>query len=935
MQRRNPGATAALLQKANSQLKGEKIEKPEDELNAYISSLTQKTSKQKTVNFEDLGESISISSDIEDANVKSKPEISSAGSKFLKKKPDANNQAVESTGSKLVKQKAVTDQDVGSGTPGNKFLKKPQVSGGSPSPAVQSQNRYGSQPTQSAGSGRPGSQQGASRQAYSALDKASAITGKIQQRAATRRTYTLESDSDESFSAVKLARSSGEQISESQSSSVKIGRDAGKFLKKAPTPSPAPQIEPPQTTIKHLETKGKAPTQQTPSSKKGSPFQLKSSLKYSTDVVLTSEEESLAEFVGGLPSSSDSLEKPKKQASYGRPKGRHSPSPTRNTVGKGRRSPSPPPPNKSSGRPSSSKSQGRSLSPQNKPPMIRRTPSPSPRTVDRVSPSLRRRSPSPKMTRSFSDDSNVAESIVDEVADDFGFNVIMDLDDLGPVEEDIPPRPETPLSRSDSPSPIRSTARKSKRDNKRASKSAQKSASDKSVNEKQDNKSPFRASADNKSSGFKANKNRDDSPFKASSAVNDSPFKASKDRDKSPFKASDQENRSPFRPSSTDSPFKAKGDNAPFRAKSEGSLFKSADKTVSPFKAGGSKIQEKNRSSSPFKSKENSSQSRKNKDTTKKGSNSKKTKTNDLFTSFGLQTVEDLFGHSIKESEYESVRSEVEEINSEVSEEIKTEKPGAYSYSQKFEDSVTEIATEYETTKKSEPVYTEDFDSISEKIGYSSAGGRSSASEVKTKYSGEDTVSSYTEYSKSETASLVSESKYTEDDEDKTYSESYSEYSEDFTKSMVPTTSRSDVTPLPRRGMTTAQVQTIPDGLMYSWDPHGTGIAFPGVPYGLHFVDPTPIATHVVSADALEAMTAYSPSMLALHDMLKSQLELTKEFLDTQKRMYQDFSRSIQPAFKYTTLEDTKKYIQKHKKKKLTFKEALQLVDLEMARKSR
>lgn len=33
MQRRNPGATAALLQKANSQLRGEKIEKPEDELN--------------------------------------------------------------------------------------------------------------------------------------------------------------------------------------------------------------------------------------------------------------------------------------------------------------------------------------------------------------------------------------------------------------------------------------------------------------------------------------------------------------------------------------------------------------------------------------------------------------------------------------------------------------------------------------------------------------------------------------------------------------------------------------------------------------------------------------------------------------------------------------------------------------------------------------
>ena len=32
MQRRAPSATSALLQKANSQLKGERIKKPEDEL---------------------------------------------------------------------------------------------------------------------------------------------------------------------------------------------------------------------------------------------------------------------------------------------------------------------------------------------------------------------------------------------------------------------------------------------------------------------------------------------------------------------------------------------------------------------------------------------------------------------------------------------------------------------------------------------------------------------------------------------------------------------------------------------------------------------------------------------------------------------------------------------------------------------------------------
>ncbi|XP_053394111.1 serine/arginine repetitive matrix protein 1-like isoform X2 [Mercenaria mercenaria] len=929
MQRRNPGATAALLQKANSQLKGEKIEKPEDELNAYISSLTQKTSKQqKTVNFEDLGDSISISSDIEDIPVKPTPEVAS-GSKFLKKKP------------------SVGDQNVEPATSGNKFLKKPQVSAGSPSPAVksQAQQRYGSQSVQSAGSSRPGSQLGTSRLAHSALDKASAITGKIQQRVATRKTYTLESDSDESFSAVKLSRSGGDQISESQNSktdSVKIGRDGGKFMKKT-TPSPAPVTEPPRTSTAQ-QNRGKSPAKQpvaNQSQKKASPFQLKSSLKYSTDVVLTSEEESLAEFVGGLPSSSDSMDiKPKQQ--YGRPAGRHTPSPQPGKLGKGRRSPSPPPPNKSSGRPSSSKTQGRSVSPQNKPPMLRRTPSPSPRTPERMSPGLRRRSPSPKLIRSYSDDSNVAESIIDEVADDFGFNVIMDLDDLGPADEDeMPYRPETPISRSDSPSPVRSTARKTKKENKkgRGKKSSLKSTSETSLKEKKEHGSPFRASADREASVFKASKDKEKSPFKASSNVNESPFKARSNRTESPFKAKDKENRSPFRAADTGSPFKAKGESSPFRASNEGSLFKASDKSSSPFNAKSSdrsEKSEKSRSSSPFKSKGKTSkkaQKKKGRDRSKERSKDKKNKGTDLFSSFGLQTIDDLMGHSIKESEYDSVRSEVEEVQSEVSEEIRTEKPGAYSYSQRFEDTETEIATDYDTTKPSAANYTEDFDSISEKIGYSSDKGRSSASEVRTKYSGDETVRSETEFTESYTESVVSESKYTDDDEDKTYSDSYSEYSEDFTKSMVPTTSRSDVTPHPRRGMATAEVQTAMDGLLYSWDPAGTGVAFPGVPLGLHFVDPTPIATHVVSADSLEAMTAYSPAMLALHDMLKSQMELTQEFLRTQKQMYEDFTRNITPTFKYTTLEDTKKYIKKHRKKKLTFKEALQLVDLEMARR--
>lgn len=53
--------------------------------------------------------------------------------------------------------------------------------------------------------------------------------------------------------------------------------------------------------------------------------------------------------------------------------------------------------------------------------------------------------------------------------------------------------------------------------------------------------------------------------------------------------------------------------------------------------------------------------------------------------------------------------------------------------------------------------------------------------------------------------------------------------------------------------MRTVEVQTAdPVGLSYQWNPLYTGIAIPEPQYGLGFVNPTPIACHVVSADALE-----------------------------------------------------------------------------------
>ena len=94
------------------------------------------------MNFEDLDESISISSDIEDAPIVAKPQpATSSGSKFLKKKTEVQDDQTGGAGvgaSKFLKSAALLDHEEPSAG-GSKFLKKPQTSAGSPANA---QNRY-------------------------------------------------------------------------------------------------------------------------------------------------------------------------------------------------------------------------------------------------------------------------------------------------------------------------------------------------------------------------------------------------------------------------------------------------------------------------------------------------------------------------------------------------------------------------------------------------------------------------------------------------------------------------------------------------------------------------------------------------------------------------------------------------------------------------
>ncbi|XP_039622946.1 uncharacterized protein C19orf44 homolog [Polypterus senegalus] len=123
-------------------------------------------------------------------------------------------------------------------------------------------------------------------------------------------------------------------------------------------------------------------------------------------------------------------------------------------------------------------------------------------------------------------------------------------------------------------------------------------------------------------------------------------------------------------------------------------------------------------------------------------------------------------------------------------------------------------------------------------------------------------------------------------------------------------------------------VQTQTPGFAYSWA-RGDAVLRPSV--GMSYVDPTPIASHAVSPDAIEALTAYSPAVFALNDMLRQQLALTRQFIESSQQMYSSVLQSLGPDdYHYTTLEETKQFIQSHKPPELTVGQALKEVLQEM-----
>ncbi|KAI7791202.1 uncharacterized protein C19orf44 homolog isoform X2 [Triplophysa rosa] len=195
-----------------------------------------------------------------------------------------------------------------------------------------------------------------------------------------------------------------------------------------------------------------------------------------------------------------------------------------------------------------------------------------------------------------------------------------------------------------------------------------------------------------------------------------------------------------------------------------------------------------------------------------------------------------------------------------------------------------------------------------------------SASEISEHLTDEDVVSEaqYSSYKSQDDDDTLSESSRSSSCHRDSYSESSSQSGSDETVTQGPS---------PDRQVKEAAVQTQTDGLTYP----SSGMAGAGPSLGMTYVDPTLIASHMVSAEAMESLTSYSPAMLALNDMLRQQLALTRAFIESTRHHYTSVLESLGPTnYKYTTLEDTKEFIRTHRPPKLSIEEALQEVLKEM-----